>query len=258
MQQQKFSFLISILSVVIFFSKPVFAEKINIVTEHLAPFQIVHKNGISGLSTEIIKATFDAAQYDYTIDAYPWSSSYNRALHEKETCIYSIARIPAREALFQWVGRIAKSTTSLYTLQGRNISISNIEEAKQYRIAVIKDDVAHHFLLSKGFEENKQLYVLNHYDTLLKLLEVSSRKIDFIVINDDLIRNRLSRSQDAKKYKNVYELKELTLDFHLACNLNTQQSTVDNLAKAMKSLEQQGVFAKIKDKWQKDMNNIIR
>lgn len=233
------------------------SAKIHIVTEHLAPFQIVTEKTITGLSTEIVEATLKEANITYSVEAHPWSLSYNRALQAKNTCIYSLARIPQRTALFQWIGHITASTISFYTLNNNKITVSNLTQAKNYKIAVIKDDVTHHFLLSKGFVENKNLYVMNNYNSLLKLLEIPSRQIDLVVINDDLINNRLQDTAEAAKYKSVFLLKELTLDFYLACSLNTEKTIVKTLTQVMRKLEQQGVYSVIRKKWQQNMVNLI-
>ncbi|MGB1263926.1 MAG: hypothetical protein ACPG52_13540, partial [Cognaticolwellia sp.] len=124
---------------------------------------------------------------------------------------------------------------------------------KNYKVAVIKNDVTHHLLLSKGFEEKKNLYVMNNYDALLKLLDTPSRQIDLIILNDDLLNNRVANSAEAAQYKSVLLIEELTLNFHLACSLNTDKTIVSTLKQTMKKLEQQGTYSAIKQKWQKHM-----
>ncbi|TWX57726.1 substrate-binding periplasmic protein [Colwellia hornerae] len=241
----------------VLFADHVSATKLSILTEHLAPYQIVASNTVTGLSTEIIEATLTQAQYAYDISAHPWTLSYRRAQHGKNTCIYSLARIPQRESLFKWVGHIASSTISLYSLKNSQIVISTIEEAKKYNIAVIRDDVTHHFLLTKNFVENQNLYVVENYDALLKLLDLSSRRIDLVVLNDDLLKNRVKDLGEVSRYRNVFQFNELTLNFHFACSLNTEQIIVDNLTKAMKLLEQRGVFLAIREQWKKNMVSLI-
>lgn len=235
----------------------VMSATVDIVTEHLAPFQIVNGRTITGLSTEIIQATMKEANLTYSLEAHAWSLSYNSALKEKNTCIYSLAHLPQREALFQWIGHITQSTTSLYALKSHPVSIKNLEDAKRYKIAVIKDDVTHHFLISKGFIENENLYVMNNYDALLKLLEIPSRQIDLVVMNDDLLNNRLDNAEEVSKYKNVYLFKDFTMDFYFACSLNTDKTIVSSLIQAMKNLEKSGDFSAIRNKWQKNMVNVI-
>ena len=235
----------------------VFATQLTIVTEHLAPFQIVDSTSITGLSTEIVKATLKESGYEYNIEAYPWSLSFNRAKQEENICIYSLARIPERNLLFQWVGHITTSTISLYTLKKNNLTFSNLNEAKKYRIAVIKDDVTHHFLLSKGFVENDNLYVMSNYDALLQLLDTPSRQIDLVVLNGDLLNRRIKNKEEALKYSNAYMLEELTLDFYFACSLKTDKSIVNKLINTMNKLELSGINSKIRDKWKTNMVNLI-
>ncbi|WP_157673832.1 substrate-binding periplasmic protein [Cognaticolwellia beringensis] len=248
---------LGLLLLVVLFSRSAISASINIVTEHLAPFQIVKDNTISGLFTEIIEATLKEANITYHIDAHPWSLSYNRALKEENTCIYSIVRIPQRDALFQWVGHIATSSTSFYSLKNSPIKISSLEQAKDYKVAVIKDDVAHHYLLSKGFIENKNIYVMDNNEALLKLLEVPNRQIDLIVINDDLLTNRVNNAIESSKYKNVHTFENFKFEFYFACSLKTEKSIIQSLSKAMDKLERKGVFTKIKRKWLHKMGNII-
>ncbi len=239
------------------FSANIQAKELTILTEHLAPFQIVDKNKITGISTEIVEATLKKSSFDYSIEAYPWSFSYNRAQHEEDTCIYSLSRIPEREPLFNWVGRIISSTVSMYSLASSNINISTLNDAKKYKTAVIRDDVTHHFLLSKGFIENKNLYVMDNYDSLLQLLETPSRNIDLVVLNDDLIFHRVKSTEAASKYKSVYSVQDLTLDFHLACSISTDENIVVELKEIMKKLEQEGVLPAIRKKWTPTLFNTI-
>lgn len=234
-----------------------YADKLTILTEHLAPFQIVDSNSITGFSTEIVKATLDESGYEYSIEDYPWSLSFNRAMQEKNVCIYSLARIPNRELLFQWVGHITTSTVSFYSLRNNMRPITNLNDAKKYNTAVIEDDVTHHFLLSKGFVEDDNLYVMRNYDALLKLLETPSRQIDLVIINDDLINSRIKSKEEALKYMNVHMLEGLKLDFYFACSLSTEKSIVNKLIVTMKKLEAEGLNSAIRNKWKKQMVNLI-
>lgn len=249
--------VVGLFVLLVLFSGQASATKLNILTEHLAPYQIVTENSIKGLSTEIVEATLIESQYSYDITAYPWALSYSRAKHAKNTCIYSLARTPERESLFKWVGHIVSIPTSLYSIKDSKIEIFSIEEAKKYNIAVIRDDVTHQFLLAKGFIEKKNLYVVNNYDALLKLLDLSSRDIDLVILNDDLLKNRVKYLNEASKYRNVFQLKELTGHLHFACSLNTDQKIVDSLFNTMTVLEKRGEFMKIREKWKKIMVTLI-
>jgi polar amino acid transport system substrate-binding protein len=227
---------------------------LTIVTEHLAPFQIVDKDSIGGLSTEIVEATLAAAGYQYTLDVHPWSVAFKRAAQQKNTCIYSLVRLPIREEQFQWIGHIISGTSSFYALKSRkDINISSLEDAKHFITAVIKDDITHQFLLSSGFVENQNLYASSNYDALLRLLEVPSRNIDLVIINDDLINHRFGNTKEIQKYTNLFNIQELKLDFNFACGLNTEKSIVAQLGLAMKTLEKNGSLNEIRENWRSKM-----
>jgi len=247
---KKIIYLTSLLfTLTMHFSVHALSTKLNIVTEHLAPFQIVDDDMINGISSEIIKATLDASPYPYNLSAHPWTESYSQAKKEKNTCIYSLVRMPNRENLFQWVGPITKTNISFYSLSKNKIIINDLADARKYKTAVVKDDATHHFLLSKGFEENTHFYAMNNYDGLLKLLDIPSRDIDLVIINDDLLSYRLNHSKDILKYKKVHSIEDFSFDFYLACSLNTKMNIVNNLSDTMKKLEQNGTFLKIRNKW---------
>lgn len=76
---------------------------IEVVTEHLPPFQIDTPTKILGFATEIVSTALSSTPYTFKISIYPWARSYNMALNKKNTCIYSMARTPERENKFIWV-----------------------------------------------------------------------------------------------------------------------------------------------------------
>lgn len=227
-------------------------QKVTVLTEHLAPFQIVNGDSVTGMSTEIVEATFEKAKIPYEIQSNPWTISYHRALQESGICIYSLTRIPQRNHLFKWIGQIASTSTSFYTLAESKIEITSIDAAKAYKTAVLRDDVTHHILRSKGFVENQNMYVMDNYDALLSILERRPH-IELIIINDELIYHRTKDTKRVKRYKKLFNSEELILRFYLACNLNTDSETVQKLTDSMRELESQGQFDVIRDNWKDQM-----
>jgi polar amino acid transport system substrate-binding protein len=98
---------------------------------------------------------------------------------------------------------------------------------------------------------------MDNYDSLLQLLETPSRNIDLVVLNDDLIFHRVKSTEAASKYKSVYSVQDLTLDFHLACSISTDENIVVELKEIMKKLEQEGVLPAIRKKWTPTLFNTI-
>ena len=225
------------------------AQSITVLTEHLPPFQFVENNTITGLATDVVQAVFRQSGLDYHIEGHPWSDAYQQTLKQPNICLYSTARLPGRENKFFWVGKIATGTSSFYALASRNIQLSNLEQAKQYRIAAIKDDASHHFLLANGFEDGTNIYTHSNYDTLLHLLDVPSRNIDLVILSREVFPYRMIEEQRPEDYQELLEIEALALNFYLTCNKNTDPLILSKLTKAMAKLEKDGTLERIRQKW---------
>ncbi len=227
------------------------AQHINIVTENLPPFQIEQKNKeLTGLATEIVREVFSRAKISHSFTVSDWSIAYIQAVEEADVCIYSIIRQPNRESLFQWVGQITSASTSFYSLREKNIVLNNFDDARQYKVAVNDNYASHHYLLEKGFEQNKNLYVLNNYGALLKILEARKDSIDLVLFNDEILVNILNSPSKMKKYDKHSVINDFRFDFSLACSLNTSPTIVQRLSTALQSMKEDNSLKKLKHKWQ--------
>jgi polar amino acid transport system substrate-binding protein len=226
------------------------APQLKIVTEHLPPFQIDNAEGVSGFATDVVRATMDLAKIEFSIEAMSWSRAYNLAQRDANTCIYSISKGAQREPHFQWIGEISYSLTSIYSLKKRHdIQINTLEDAKKYTIAVTKDDITHHFLLSNGFKEGQQLYVIENVYSMLNILK-GRKNIDLIIVNDTILKYRAKESGvDFDELKKQIDLPELPLDFYLACSNKMDKTLVTHLKASLEQLKTSGKFQQIQQNW---------
>ena len=233
--------------------------KINVVTENLPPYQIVgHNEQVSGFATEIIRETMKRSRYRFELNAYSWVRSYNLASRKENHCIYSIARLPFREKLFQWIGPITELNNAvIWGLEAnQEIKITSLDDAKRYITAVNKNDVTHLALVERGFIEGEHLYVLNNTESLIKLL-ASRPEIKLIVADDITIGYRAELAGvDMKLLKRMHEIKDLPLNFHFACSLGTDKAIIDKLSASLREIHQDGTYQKILAKWQGKMPHI--
>lgn len=224
---------------------------IHIVTEHLPPYQIEAKNKkLTGFAVDIINKTMARSHFAYSLKSYPWVRSYRLAQVKANHCIFSIARLKSREQLFKWVGPISKiSNTTMWALKGRKIKVNNLDDAKQYTIAVNRDDIAHTGLLERGFEEGKHLYVLDDAKSLVNLL-ITRPEIDLIVADNTTIKFRTEYAgATIDQLEPVYEIKDLPLNFYFACSKETDDETIRHLSEKLQSLYQDGSYDAIWEKW---------
>lgn len=226
------------------------APQLKIVTEHLPPFQIDSPEGVSGFATDVVRATMELAKVEFSIEAMSWSRAYNLAQRDANTCIYSISKGAQREPHFQWIGEISYSLTSIYSLKKRHdIQINTLEDAKKYTIAVTKDDITHHFLLSNGFKEGQQLYVIENVYSMLNILK-GRKNIDLIIVNDTILKYRAKESGVAfDELKKQIDLPQLPLDFYLACSNKMDKTLISKLKTSLEQLKTSGEFQKIQQNW---------
>lgn len=249
------------LVIIEFIPTPSFAKdnQLTFVTEHLPPYQIIHNNGeVSGFAVELIHEVAKRSGYQYEINAYPWVRSYNLTKNKPNHCIFSIARIPIREKLFKWVGTITEVNNAvIWGLKEKNIPhVNKLNDLKNYLIAVNKNDVTHLGLLERGFQEEKNLYVLENTNSLIKLL-VTRPEVDLIVADDITIAYRAELALvDISLLDRVFELTDLTLNFYLACSINTDQKIINKLKDSLAQLHSDGFYQNVLKNWQKKMVHI--
>lgn len=230
----------------IIFNNSSSAETILALTEHLPPLQIAGEEMVSGLGVEVVSATLNKAEVDFKIEAHDWSTVYQQTLKESNTCLFSVARMPSREDTFFWVGEVAVLTSSFFTSKNNPALIESVEDAKDFKVAAVKDDVTHHFLVHNGFIEGENLYVHHNYETLHQILHIPSRQIDLIVLSREL---NPFRFENVDSYKELFRIKELDLHLNLACNLKTNKGLLEKLKQNMLALEEDGTLNAIRKKW---------
>ncbi|MDP7593054.1 MAG: transporter substrate-binding domain-containing protein [Litorilituus sp.] len=239
-----------------------FQNKVTLVTEHLPPYQIVDNNtfSVTGFATEMVLEVVERSAIEYDLQAYPWVRTYNLALKKSNHCIFSLARLPSREKLFTWIGRITeKNNTVIWSLKSNNNAkqIKKIEDLKHYVTAVTRNDASHTGMLNLNLIENKNLYVLHHTQSLIKLL-VERPEIDFIVADDITIPYRAKLAGISMDLlKRVIELKNLPLNFYLACNIKSDKVIIEKLTKSLADIHQDGTYQKILTKWIDEMPYLL-
>lgn len=208
---------------------------VTILTEHLAPFQIVEQDGtVRGTYTHIIESTFTAASVPFEIHSNPWAVSYTQATKDNNTCLYSVARIPSREGKFLWIGELGYAEAFFYSSRQKDIVLNTFDDAKRFTVAAIQGDASYEHLLAKGFEVGKNLYPVENYDSLITLVSKRADKIDLIMLTDVLLTNRLDDEGGRSPLRKHDNFRALDIHFYLACNLGFDPGIASRLQGALK------------------------
>lgn len=222
--------LIQIISCLIFLSATQsFAnEKVLVVTELSPPYQTIKDNMIGGSATEKVKQYLKSKGIDYEIQMYPWARAYKLATTKKNIMIYGIANTEKREELFDWLIPVYEFKPYLVGVRGRaDLKITNLEQAKIFTIAVQRNDFSHDYLLSKGFEENKNIILTNSIVDSWRL--VKNRKVDFIIEDTTYEPVIDGRKINNKNYEKYLFLQDLNLKTYLASNRSMSSKIKEKL-----------------------------
>ena len=137
----------------------------------------------------------------------------------------------------------------MWALKDRNIDVKNLNDAKNFTVAVTRDDMTHVGLLELGFKEGEQLYVLDNSQSLVNLL-ITRPEIDMIVANNMTVKFHIDQSGTSNdNLQRVYVIKELPLNFYFACSKKTTENIINQLTESLQSIYQDGSYEIIWEKW---------
>ena len=218
------------------------ADGIKVVTED-SSYTYLRDGKVTGPATEIVEATMKRAGLtDYKVALYPWARAYDLAQQEPNVLIFLIARTQAREAQFKWAGEFMRIEYHLYKLRGRDdVVVHNLQDAKAYAVGVMRDDVRHQYLQSRGFD--KLVVSARNNDSLRMLLD---RKVHLLPLPDnDVIRFCKEANVDPNSLEKVLTLNEMTTGIYMAYSRSTPDETVARTRDAFDHLKAEGMVTKL-------------
>ncbi|OGB52642.1 MAG: amino acid ABC transporter substrate-binding protein [Burkholderiales bacterium RIFOXYC12_FULL_60_6] len=226
------------------------AETLTVLTEEFPPYNYTDHGQLTGFSTEVVRAVLQEAKIDGLIQSQPWARAYETAKDANSVLIYSIARTVQREKLFKWVGVIAPTQYYLFSLPQRKLQFTQLEQAKNYQIATVNEDVGEQFLISKGFQKGKNLQSSVKYELNYEKLKLG--RVDLWIMTE-LVAAYLSRQagdEPAQTLASSYAIPELSDDgLYMAFGTKTPDALVERLRKALATLKANGSYDALKKKW---------
>jgi polar amino acid transport system substrate-binding protein len=139
------------------------AQSITFLTEQNPPFNFAQDGKPAGISTDVVNEMIKRAGVKASFEILPWDSAYRRAQIDKETCLYSTARLENRENLFSWIGPIATNRWVLVAKDDFPGTIKTDADARKYKIGAVRSDAKVEFLRAKAitniFESDSEVQI---------------------------------------------------------------------------------------------------
>ena len=213
-------------------------DKINVVTEQWAPYNYRNQQGeIVGSATEKVKAILTRAGLEYSISIYPWTRSFNLALHKPNTAIYSIVKTAEREPYFHWFCPLFKVQYFVFKRKDDpDVQINQFADIKKYTLGLSRGTFFYDLLIKEGYKEGKNFHATSN--NLANVREILHKRVQIIADTKENILiqlHNLGESPDALEA--AYPLKILNNGENcLALNINTSKDIVDKIGVAFKQL----------------------
>ena len=218
------------------------AGTIRAVTE-ATPYTYLKDGKVAGPAAELVELTLKRSGFTtYQTNLYPWARSYDMALHEPNVLIYLIARTPARENQFKWVGEVTKIQYHLFKLKDRqDIVVRNLQDAKNYTIGAMRDDVRYRYLEAQGF--TRLVISSESIDNFNKLL---NRRVDLIPLVDREASSMCVAARfNCANLEKVLTLHEVSAGLYMAYSKSTPDGVVERTRAGFEKIKAEGGIKRI-------------
>ena len=219
-------------------------------TENMPPFSYLVDNHADGINVALIRQLCQRLRLECVVQLMPWRRAFEKAQAQQYAGVFSTARTPSREQLFKWVGPISTANAFLFRLKGRTeINPLNLDDAKQFKVAVARGDVFEDYFRTRGFDNQNNLIVFADKADAVPLLR--AKRIDLLVglninvnswlqlhgLNSDAVEVALPLGEVSKVYLalNIEFPEELVQQMQAEVELMLEQGVLDAL------LQQYGV-----------------
>jgi len=125
--------------------------RLRLLSEEFPPINFTEAGQPSGLAVEIVQQVMLRLAQVVPIEFLPWARAYREAQGRQPVALFSAARIPEREKLFQWAGPIVTFYSSFYARAGAE-RLKRFDDARHAEdVLVVRDWYTAQQLASEGF-----------------------------------------------------------------------------------------------------------
>lgn len=211
-----------------------------------SPLTLEAEGGKSGgEATRFSRAVINSAGLDHELRYLPWRRAYLYASGAPNRLLYPLARTAEREAKFHWVGQLAPVHYYLVALKARDdIVVSELEDARAFRIGIVNYSALHEHLLTYRFED---LQPVN--SNLQNVRKALLGRIDLFPISLGGLASVCRREQiDCNRFRPVLELADVSTGLYMAFSLGTEPDIVAAAREGHRRLIDDGTHQRIFDR----------
>lgn len=224
------------------------AVEIKAYTEEWPPYNFLRDKEVTGISSDILRAACSMANIECDLHLVPWTRAVKTVQDTRNTLIYTIARIPAREHQFIWIGPILPRTTWIYARAQVADKIHSFKDLEQFKVGVIRAEASFTELTDAGVS-NASIRIFNSNSDEMRSLKAG--QID-VVVNTE-IGMAMNQKQynipaaDLVKLMKLYDGGAL----YFGMNLESDSAIVEKLQSSVDKLRREGKISSIVQQYTK-------
>lgn len=215
------------------------------LTEDNPPFSFADKGKpVAGVSTEIVNEMARRAGLPADIKVMDWDEAYARAQADKDTCLYSTARLENRENQFQWVGELVVNKWAVFGRSDFARPIKTLNDLKPLKIGGVVQDARAEFLKSRAITNIREVVRDEQNPPRLFLKPEDPNYID-LWVTGYYSGNEIAQKAKVGAVRMVYMFRETPL--WLACSPRTDKGDIKKLSDALATMNKDGSRKRIID-----------
>ena len=215
------------------------APTVTLYAEDYPPFSWTDKatGKATGLSADIVTELMQRAGVPATAPAVvPWARAMVLTSATANACLYTTARVPEREANYQWVGPIGRNEWVLYARRDDHITLRSLDDARRYQIGTFIGDASVTFL------RERQIHVSAAASDRVNPPKLQMQRIQLWSVGR-LPGLYLQREMGITDFEPVLTFAQA--DMYLACNKGMDQAEIARLNDILRGMYRDGAVQRI-------------
>lgn len=217
---------------------------LTLTTEEYPPFNMTdaQTGRPTGIAVDKAVEMLRRANEPFTITSYPWSRAYEMALKLDETCVFSTSRTPEREAMFTWIGPLARSDWAIFARASDARRPKTLEDVRPFTIGSYLGAATAEYLKLHRYKVDLSN---NEAQNIPKLV---NHRIDYWATGELLGKYMIGKAGLTGQIVPLFKFK--LSELYVACNRGMTAERAEKFNGILKEMDRDGTNAMIERKYQ--------
>ncbi|WP_457788940.1 substrate-binding periplasmic protein [Pseudomonas sp. PL-6] len=220
------------------------AAELRLYTEDYRPFSYLEDGQPSGMAVAVVEELIRRTGESARIEVVPWTRGYHQVRRLPDTALFSTVRTAQREALFHWVGPIARGHTRFYSRKADGLHVADLDGVRRLGpLAVPKQWYSYELLTELGLDN---LYGVPTPQDMLRMFRHG--RVKLLLANSLTLDGMLAeQGMQAEQLQAQFDL--MPNDSYIAFSRQTDARRVERWQQALLEMRRDGSLERIYRHW---------